>query len=89
MKHANDRRLMAIGTRIRTLRTEQGYSQEAFAAHAGMDRAYYGAVERGERNVASLNLLRIAAALGVEVGELFPRISELPHEPPDAGQPLA
>jgi len=31
-------------------------------------------VERGERNVAALNLIRIARALGVEVGDLFPPV---------------
>ena len=54
------------------MRNLKEFSQEAFAAEAGLDRAYYGGVERGERNVASLNLIRIAKALKVEVGELFP-----------------
>ncbi len=30
---------------------EQGFSQEDFAAHAGIDHAYMGAIERGQRNV--------------------------------------
>ncbi len=64
--------LVALGRRIRALRKERGFSQEAFASEAGLDRAYYGGIERGERNVAALNLFRIAAALQVEVGELFP-----------------
>ena len=55
----------------------EGYSQEGFAAEIGMDRAYFGGVERGERNVAALNLVRIATALRVEVGELFPSVSSL------------
>ena len=69
--------LVKLGERIRDLRTSKGFSQEAFAAEAGLDRAYYGGVERGERNVASLNLIRIARALKVEVGELFPSIRTL------------
>ena len=40
---------------------------------AGLDRAYYGRVERGEANVAALNLLKIAEALHAVVGEFFPR----------------
>jgi transcriptional regulator with XRE-family HTH domain len=64
--------LIALGARVRQLRKQKGLSQEAFAAEVGLDRAYYGGIERGERNVAALNLLRIAAALGVEAGELFP-----------------
>jgi len=40
-------------------------------------RAYYIAVERGERDVAALNLIRIAQSLGVEVGELSPKVRAL------------
>ena len=69
--------LVALGTRIRQIRLEQGFSQEAFAIEAGLDRAYFGGVERGERNVAALNLIAIATALGVEVGELFPPVRTL------------
>lgn len=52
-------------------------SQEEFAALADLDRAYYGGIERGERNVAVLNLIKIAVALGVEVGRLFPTLAVL------------
>ena len=69
--------LALIGQKIRELREERGYSQEGFAAEAGFDRAYYGGVERGERNVSSLNLIVIAEFLEVEIGELFPKISKL------------
>ena len=51
------------------------------AANAGLARAYYGGIERGERNVAALNIIKIAIALGVEVGELFPPIKELGGDP--------
>lgn len=70
-------RLVAVGQQIRKVRLEKGYSQEDFAAFVGLDRAYYGGVERGERNLSLLNLVRIAIALKVEVGELFPARSEL------------
>jgi len=70
--------LLALGRRIRSLREARGFSQEAFAEEAGLDRTYYGGVERGERNVAALNLIRIARALGVEVGDLFPPVGLKP-----------
>lgn len=69
--------LVALGQRIRRLRKIAGLSQEAFASEAGLDRAYYGGVERGERNIAALNLMQIASALGIEVGDLFPTIKEI------------
>jgi transcriptional regulator with XRE-family HTH domain len=72
-----DQLFVAVGSRIRTLRQAHGFSQEEFAAVAGLDRAYYGSIERGERNVSVRNLVRIAATLGVEVGELFPPIQAL------------
>ena len=72
-----NRRLLALGRQIRVLREQRGLSQEGFAAEAGLDRGYYGGVERGERNVAALNLIKIAAALGVEVGRLFPSVAAL------------
>ena len=64
--------LVALGQQIRKVRKAKGMSQEDFAARAGLGRSYYGGVERGERNVAALNLMRIAVTLSVEVGELFP-----------------
>jgi transcriptional regulator with XRE-family HTH domain len=72
-----DKRLVALGKQIRQLREAAKTSQEEFAAQAKLDRAYYGGIERGERNVAALNLVRIALTLGVEVGDLFPKLSAL------------
>ena len=69
--------LVAMGRKIRQIREDKGYSQEEFAAEAEFDRAYYGAIERGERNVSAINLIRIAIHLKVEVGELFPKIRTL------------
>ncbi|HUJ11611.1 MAG TPA: helix-turn-helix transcriptional regulator [Verrucomicrobiae bacterium] len=65
-------KLVALGQQIRRLREAKNLSQEEFAGLAGIDRAYYGGIERGERNVAALNLMRIADALEVGVGRLFP-----------------
>lgn len=67
--------LVALGKHIRQIRLAKGFTQEGLAAAAGLDRAYYGGVERGERNISAVNLIRLAAALNVEVGELFPTIA--------------
>lgn len=69
--------LLLMGQRLRALREARGLSQGNFALEAGIARSYYGGIERGLRNVAALNLIRIAAALGVEVGELFPDMATL------------
>lgn len=69
--------LLKLGMRIRELRKDKGFSQENFAAEVGLDRTYMGSVERGERNIAALNLIKIAKTLKVEVGALFPAAKSL------------
>lgn len=59
-----------LGRRIRTHRESLGVSQEEMAARCGLHRTYYGSVERGERNVAIQNIIRISDALGVDPAEL-------------------
>ena len=60
-----------LGEIIRVKRKELGYSQEAFASLCGVHRTYMGAVERGERNLSLMNIIRIANALDVQPSELF------------------
>ena len=66
-----DEILRLFGDRLRELRTERNLSQERLAELAGLDRNYIGQIERAERNVALVNIVRIAQALEVEPGELF------------------
>ena len=63
--------LKRVGARIRKVRLEKGLSQEALALAAGLDRSYVGGVERGERNIAVVNLMRLARALAVPVSTLL------------------
>lgn len=65
------RKLKALGRAIRSARDGCSISQEALAHQAGIDRSHMGKIERGERNVTALNLLRIAEAIGVPVAEIF------------------
>lgn len=60
-----------FGQRVRALRKEAGYSQEAFGAACGLDRTYIGGIERGERNVALRNIEAIAQALGLTLSQLM------------------
>jgi len=63
--------LRAFGERVRSSRQALGLSQEALAHTAGLDRSYVGGVERGERNVALLNIHRLATALGITAADLL------------------
>lgn len=57
--------LKQLGNNIRAERQKIGLSQEALADKADLDRSYVGGVERGERNVSLINIVRLARALGV------------------------
>jgi len=63
--------LRRVANRIRTLRVENGYAQEAMALLVKMDRSYYGRVERGEKNISLLKLKQIADALGTSPAKLL------------------
>ena len=63
--------MVRFGARLRRLRKVLKLSQEKVALRAGIDRSYYGEIERGEHNVALINIVRIAGALEVETAELF------------------
>jgi len=60
-----------FGKAIRALREERGYSQEELAERAELHRNYVGGVERGERNVALENIVKLATALSVRTRDLF------------------
>lgn len=63
--------LKRFGEAVRVLRSRNNFSQESFAYAVGLHRTYMGGVERGERNVSLLNILKIARCLNVTPGELF------------------
>lgn len=60
-----------FGERLRSLRKAQGYSQESFALKAGLDRSYIGGVERGDRNIALVNICKVAEALDLPPSKLL------------------
>ena len=69
--HAGSPVLVTLGFSIRAIREKQGLSQEAVALACGLDRSYFGGIERGEHNVAVINLEKIANTLGVSIKDLF------------------
>jgi transcriptional regulator with XRE-family HTH domain len=73
MVYTREERLLLrrLGARIRQCRTAVGWSQEELAFQTDLHRNYIGGVERGERNVAALNLIRLAKVLKVPVGHFF------------------
>jgi transcriptional regulator with XRE-family HTH domain len=59
-----------LGARVRARRETLGWSQEALAEQCGVHWTFIGQLERGRRNVSLHNLLKVAAGLGVDPGEL-------------------
>ena len=60
-----------FGKALRQRRNKLGVSQEAFADMCELDRTYVGGIERGERNVALVNIEKIAKTLRISMSELF------------------
>lgn len=80
--------LFLFGSTIRDIRKQRGLSQEELADLCGLHRTYVGGIERGERNVALINILYIAKALNVAPADLFSQfdlvyISQLPERQND------
>ena len=66
---------IVFGKRVRELRLERDLSQEKLAELADLHRNYVGGVERGERNIALLNIVALSRALKVRPGKLLETIS--------------
>lgn len=54
-----------IGKNVEKIRVKKGLTQEKLAFEAGLNRAYIGYIERGERNPSTDTLVKIARALKV------------------------
>ncbi len=61
----------AIGLAIRTIRTDQGLSQERLAEMAELHRNFVGYIERGERNLSLETLTKLATALQYPAWQLL------------------
>jgi transcriptional regulator with XRE-family HTH domain len=60
-----------IGDALRRRREAQGYSQEGFADRIRMHRAYYGAIERGKKNLQLTTLERVCTGLDIAAWEIM------------------
>jgi transcriptional regulator with XRE-family HTH domain len=67
-----------FGRRLAQIRRAKGWSQEALSLESGIARSYLSGVERGQRNIALINICKLAEALEVPAEDLlaFSRPSE-------------
>lgn len=63
--------LRKFGQRLAEIRKARGWSQDKLALESGLARSYLGGVERGQRNIAVLNILKLARTLECEPGDLL------------------
>ncbi len=59
--------LLKLGLRIKASRKVLGRNQKEFSKHCGLDRSYFGGVERGERNLTFSSLCQICAGLNCDI----------------------
>lgn len=62
---------LKVGLKIKELRKQKGLTQEQLSELTEIDRTYISDVERGIRNIAIVNLEKIANALKTDICNLF------------------
>ena len=66
-----------LGKYLREARKDAELSQEAFADKIGINRTYYGNLERGENSISIDKLQKISRTLNIPLSELFGRVEKL------------
>lgn len=60
-----------LAANMKRLRKERGWSQEALADAAGLDRTYISGIERKVKNPTITVVDRVAIALGCRLGDML------------------
>ena len=63
-----------LGKSVRAQRLALGLSQEGLAEKADLHWTYIGGIERGERNVSLINIVKLARALGATPSQLLANV---------------
>lgn len=63
--------LLHFGQRVRKIRKSAGLSQEELSYKSNVNRTYIGMIERGEKNVTLLTMVKISQALEINITDLF------------------
>ena len=71
MSSEGAKELRQLGLALRCKREGLDVSQEDFAELADLHRTYVGQLERGEKNVSFVNILRVAKAFKIRPSTLF------------------
>jgi len=76
--------LALLGTTLRQYRQQLGLTHQGLAARTGLTPTYIGEIERGQRNLSILSLIRIADALELSTAHLLAPLEtrQSPSSPP-------
>jgi transcriptional regulator with XRE-family HTH domain len=66
-----DTYLKKVGSNLRKIRKEKGFTMENLANEAEIEYRQLGRIERGEINTSIISLLRICHTLNIEMKTLF------------------
>jgi transcriptional regulator with XRE-family HTH domain len=67
----------SFGTAVRQLRERRGWSQEALAERADLNRSYVGELERGQAIPSLLTLEKLASALNLTLANLLAHTEQI------------
>jgi transcriptional regulator with XRE-family HTH domain len=67
-----------IGEEVRRRREALGLTGAQLAARAGLAPSAVSQIETGKRSPTSMSVMKLAAALGIEAGELYPKKAQAP-----------
>jgi transcriptional regulator with XRE-family HTH domain len=70
----------AFGHALRDARKRQGLSQEEAASLVGIDRAYYGHIERASKVPTLTTVWKVAEAVGLKPSQLVARAERIHSE---------
>jgi transcriptional regulator with XRE-family HTH domain len=70
-------RSQAFGNALKELREERGLSQEAAALTCGIDRSYFGKLERADKSPTLRTIWQIADGLEIRPSALLARTEKL------------
>lgn len=68
--------IKAFGLVVREMRKARGFSQEALADEARLDRTFISQLETGSKQASLTTIFRLAAALQVGASELLRQVEE-------------
>lgn len=72
--------IASFGSTVRQLREQQGWSQEALAERADLNRSYVGELERGKAIPSLLTLKKLSQALNLSLPSLMAHAEHRLHK---------